>query len=327
VRTQPRRNSIVRERTLRVSFWNETSTFFLFFFLSGCCFSCSLLSFSTAAVQRCVRAIALPSFFCSISSRLLLLLLPLCVSYPLFAFGRVSGKRLLFLTDLFASPLSLLGPKRSDDLARMKIAMRHACDGPRRLRQKDGATSMTMMKWRLRCLCMEDILRMGKKGTRKLMMLACFWGFMDRFRQHCASVVVVGNVLARHGKINVFVPTVVSISLRSIRMLSLRKCMYVCVLRLDGRLGGGLLLSRDNMATTRQTRPGAQQNRKCNSFQFKPRYGYLIIPLIRPKASPKPSNSPPQILRSPHPQQPPAPPPPTHRTSSRSPDWHSAAQL
>jgi hypothetical protein len=40
--------------------------------------------------------------------------------------------------------------------------------------QKDGATSMTMM-WRFTLSCMEDILRMGKKGTRKIMMLlACF---------------------------------------------------------------------------------------------------------------------------------------------------------
>jgi hypothetical protein len=105
VRTQPRRNSIVRERTLRVPFWNGNVDFF--FFLSLLFFL--LFAFvSTAAVQRCVRAIAL-LFFCSVSSRLLLLLLPLCVSYPLFAFGRVPGSACLFLTDLFASPLSLLG--------------------------------------------------------------------------------------------------------------------------------------------------------------------------------------------------------------------------
>jgi hypothetical protein len=98
----------------------ETSTFS--FFSSSLVVVVLLFAFvSTAAIQRCVRAIAL-LFFCSISSRLLLLLLllPLCVSYPLFAFGRVSGSALLFLTELFASPLSLFGPKRPDDLARMK---------------------------------------------------------------------------------------------------------------------------------------------------------------------------------------------------------------
>jgi hypothetical protein len=115
-------------------------------------------------------------------------------------------------------------------------------------------------------------------------MLACFWGFMDRFRQHCALLVVVGNVLARHRRIKkTFDENLFSFQLSfpspsdRYRMLSLlQKCMSVCVLRLDDRLGRGLLLSRDNMAPRGRLGRVHSKTESVNSFQFKPckRYSY-----------------------------------------------------